>query len=296
MPNKGNKKKGKLLLFLALIQLVRPKQWVKNSFLLAPILFAGKLTDLTALQNVLIAILLFILASSLVYILNDLKDIEADRKHPIKSKTRPLASGQVSKKQAITLAFILFISTLGFSFAWNFSVALCISLYLGLNIAYTFLFKNYAVIDIFCIALGFVIRVYTGVVAINVENSSWMIITTLCLALFLATIKRKQELITNKNKSRKSLEDYNLTILNRYTDISATGALLFYSIFVLTVQPKLVLSIPFVIYGIFRYYFITEKYKLGESPADILFSDKQLILSILSWICICIWQLNGNII
>ncbi len=273
----------------ALFRLIRPKQWVKNSFVLAPLVFAGQFTNLIAVSEALLATLLFSLASSAAYILNDFHDIEHDRKHPIKSK-RPLASGQVSKPQALVL-FGALSGVLIWGYVQRPSVMLVIVAYLALSLSYTFVLKHQPVIDIFSIALGFVLRVYAGAVAISVSVSAWMFVTMLCLALYLASVKRRQELRLSGREGRLVLEQYSVTLVDRYAEMAATGALLFYSLFVLTVRPEMVISIPFVLYGLFRYWFVVEAYERGESPADALLSDWQLLTTVLIWLGICVWVL-----
>lgn len=273
---------------LGLIQLCRPKQWIKNSFVLAPLLFAGLFTNSHSVQQAFIAMLLFCVASSATYIVNDLKDIEKDRLHPIKSKTRPLAAAKVSTKAAKILLITLYIILIAAAF-WQLAVCIIITGYLLLNLAYSSYLKHQPVLDIFTIAIGFVLRVYAGAVALSVPVSSWMFITTLCLALYLAAIKRRQELGTHGTTSRKALEGYSVGLLDRYAEMSAVGALLFYSIFVVSSRPELVLTIPLVIFGLFRYWYITDIQQQGESPTDAIFSDLQLILTGLAWVIACVY-------
>lgn len=275
--------KANLALLKALITLMRPRQWIKNSFVLAPLIFSGLIADYFSVINAMIAALLFCLASSATYIANDIHDIEQDRKHPEKIKKRPLASGAVTIQQA----FILLVIIYGFLLSGYFfspAVFYVIALYLGLNIAYTFVFKYLPIIDIFSIAIGFVLRVYAGTVVLNVPTSPWMMVTTLCLALFLAAIKRRQELLFNGNEGRKVLKHYTVALVERYAEISGIGALMFYSLFVMTVRPEMVITIPFVLFGIFRYWFLVESLDSGESPTDALMTDWQLGLNILLWI------------
>ena len=273
-------------ILLGLLKLMRPKQWVKNSFVLAPLVFSGQFTDLSAIGAVLLAMLLFCFAASSVYIINDYCDIERDRRHSVKSK-RPLASGRVSKRQALALLVILF-GLLSFGYLLQPNVIIIIVVYLCLNLAYTFALKHQPVIDIFVIAIGFVLRVYAGAMALSVSVSSWMFVTTLCLALYLAAIKRRQELTQNGKDSRKVLQYYTVALVDRYAEISATGALLFYSLFVMTMRPGMVITIPFVLYGLFRYWFVVESLNGGESPTDALLSDWQLWLTVVIWGGICI--------
>ena len=274
---------------LALIRLMRPEQWIKNGFVLAPLVFAGRFTDRTAVSEALLASLLFSLASSATYVLNDFHDLEQDRKHPFKSR-RPLAAGQVSKSHALVL-FGLLCGVLAWSYFQRPKVGLVILAYLVLNLAYTFILKHQPVVDIFSIALGFILRVQAGAVALAVPVSSWMFVTTLCLALYLASIKRRQELAHSGGQGRRVLEHYSVALVDRYAEMAATGTLLFYSLFVMTVQPNLAVSIPVVLYGLFRYWFVVEAREGGESPADALLSDWQLLVTVLIWLGMCGWVL-----
>ena len=262
--------------------LLRPRQWVKNVFVFAPLIFAGEFLKLQSIEKVALAALIFCVASSATYILNDLTDIERDRRHPKKSKSRPLASGLVSIPQAITLLLILYVALLAAWFVMP-AVLYVVLGYLLLNLAYTFVLKHQPVIDIFTIAIGFVLRVYAGAMALSVPVSSWMFVTTLCLALYLAAVKRGQELASNGSDSREVLQHYTPALIDRYAEMAATGALLFYSLFVMTARPEMVMTIPLVIYGLYRYWFIVESKDCGESPTDALLGDWQLLLTVAIW-------------
>jgi decaprenyl-phosphate phosphoribosyltransferase len=265
-----------------MLALMRPRQWVKNVFVFAPLIFAGEFLKLESIEKVALAALIFCVASSATYILNDLSDIERDRRHPKKSKSRPLASGLVSVPQALTLLSVLYAVLLA---AWLVMPAVLYVVlgYLLLNLAYTFVLKHQPVIDIFTIAIGFVLRVYAGAMALSVPVSSWMFVTTLCLALYLAAVKRGQELASNGSDSREVLQHYTPALLERYAEMAATGALLFYSLFVMTARPALVMTIPLVLYGLYRYWFIVESKDAGESPTDALLGDWQLLLTVAIW-------------
>ena len=262
--------------------LLRPRQWVKNVFVFAPLIFAGEFLKLQSIEKVALAALIFCVASSATYILNDLTDIERDRRHPKKSKSRPLASGLVSVTQAITLLLILYVTLLAAWFVMS-AVLYVVLGYLLLNLAYTFVLKHQPVIDIFTIAIGFVLRVYAGAMALSVPVSSWMFVTTLCLALYLAAVKRGQELASNGSDSREVLQHYTPALIDRYAEMAATGALLFYSLFVMTARPEMVMTIPLVLYGLYRYWFIVESKDCGESPTDALLGDWQLLLTVAIW-------------
>lgn len=275
---------------LGLIKLMRPKQWVKNGFVLAPLVFSGAFLNPGAVSHALLAVLLFCLASSATYIINDMHDIERDRRHPKKSKTRPLAAGIVSVPAALILLAGLYAALI-----WGWFVApkvvMLIAAYLMLNLAYTFVLKHQPVVDIFTIAIGFVLRVYAGAIALDVPVSSWMSITTLCLALYLAAVKRRQELSQSGTEGRKVLEKYSVSLVDRYAEMSATGALLFYSMFVMSAKPELVITVPLVLFGLFRYWFVVEALDGGESPTDALLADWQLLLTVVLWVVACGWAL-----
>jgi decaprenyl-phosphate phosphoribosyltransferase len=279
-----------LVLANNLFKLMRPKQWVKNGFVLAPLAFSGMFLDAVAVSHALFAVLLFCIASSATYIINDMYDIERDRSHPKKSKSRPLAAGTVSVPSALVLLAVLYAVLV-----WGWFVApkvvIVIVAYLVLNLAYTFILKHQPVIDIFTIAIGFVLRVYAGAMALDVPMSSWMFITTLCLSLYLAAVKRRQELTQSGTDGRKVLEKYTVSLVDRYAEMSATGALLFYSMFVMSAKPELVITVPLVLFGLFRYWFVVESLDGGESPTDALLADWQLLLTVVLWVAACGWAL-----
>lgn len=273
-----------------LITLMRPKQWVKNGFVLAPLVFSGEFLDASAVSHALLAVLLFCLASSVAYIVNDMHDIERDRRHPKKNKTRPLAAGIVSVPMALAL-----LAVLNGALVWGWflapNVALVIAAYMVLNLAYTFVLKHQPVVDIFTIAIGFVLRVYAGAMALAVPVSSWMFVTTLCLALYLAAVKRRQELSQSGTEGRKVLKKYSVALVDRYAEMSAMGALVFYSMFVMSAKPQLVITVPLVLFGLFRYWYVVEELDGGESPTDALLADWQLLLTIVFWVGTCGWAL-----
>ena len=250
-----------------LLKLVRPKQWIKNTFVLAPLVFAREFNDPGAVANALIAFALFCAASSASYILNDIHDIERDRSHPAKRQSRPLAAGTVPVRSALVLLVVLY-GVLIAGLAWSPAAMLAIFGYVALNVAYTYVLKHQPVLDLFSIAVGFVLRVYAGALALSVPLSSWMAITTLCLALYLAAIKRRQELANIGADSREVLRMYSVALIDRYAEMSATGALIFYSLFVMSANAKLVWTIPLVIFGLYRYWYVVESLDGGKSPTD----------------------------
>jgi 4-hydroxybenzoate polyprenyltransferase len=275
--------------------LMRPKQWIKNGFVLAPLIFTGQFLSMPMVGRSLLAAFLFCMASSATYIVNDIHDLDRDRRHPIKSKKRPLAAGVISVPTALAiLGFLYAVIICGFFIATE--VAIVILGYLLLNLAYTFVLKHQPVVDIFTIAIGFVLRVVAGAVALDVPVSGWMLVTTLCLALYLAAVKRRQELSQSGIEGRKVLEKYSVALVDRYAEMSATGALVFYSIFVLSDRSELVLTVPLVLFGLFRYWYVVETLDGGESPTDALLADWQLLLTVILWIGACayaLWPMRG---
>jgi 4-hydroxybenzoate polyprenyltransferase len=272
------------------MRLLRPRQWVKNVFVLAPLIFAGEFLHPESIKISLLAFALFCIASSATYIVNDLHDIERDRRHPTKSRTRPLAAGQVTVPAALTLLGVLLMLLVAGSFMAPRVMAV-IAAHLLLNVAYSFVLKHQPVIDIFTIALGFVLRVYAGAIALSVPLSSWMFVTTLCLALYLAAVKRKQELAQSGTDGRNVLEKYSIPLVERYAEMSATGALVFYSLFIMSAKPTMVITVPLVLFGLFRYWYVVEELEGGESPTDALLSDGPLLLTVILWVAACGWAL-----
>ncbi len=288
MSNKGSLEERHWV--FGIVKLMRPKQWVKNTFVLAPIIFSGEFLNAGAIVNALQAFILFCFAASSVYVLNDYRDIENDKKHPTKSLKRPLASGWVSKQQALGLLVLLYSVLLISAFVYP-QIAMLLAMYLALNVAYSFGLKHQPIWDIFIVAIGFVIRVYVGAVAIDVPLSSWMFITTFCLALYLAAIKRRQELLLSGSEGRRVLAKYSVELVDRYAEMAAMGALLFYSLFVMTARPELIMTIPIVLFGLFRYWLLVDQSDEGESPTDVLLTDLQLLGAVVIWAGASVWAL-----
>ncbi|HTR86361.1 MAG TPA: decaprenyl-phosphate phosphoribosyltransferase [Reyranella sp.] len=276
----------------ALLRLIRPKQWIKNAFVVAPLVFAREYSNLHAIKLAAFAFVMFCVASSACYIVNDIHDVENDRNHPTKRLSRPLAAGLLSVRTAVLL-LALFYAVLAAGFVFQPALIAPIMAYLLLQVAYSFFLKHQPVFDIFSIAVGFVLRVWAGAEALDVPLSSWMAITTLCLALYLASIKRRQELNSTGTEARSVLRHYSVALVDRYAEMSAMGALVFYSLFVISTNNKLSATIPLVIFGLFRYWFVVESKDGGESPTDAVFSDWPLALCVLAWVVVCVVVLKG---
>jgi 4-hydroxybenzoate polyprenyltransferase len=270
------------------IQLLRPKQWIKNLFIFAALLFSRNIDKLPYILDSSNAFLCFCLTSSSVYIFNDMFDIEKDRNHPRKRK-RPLPAGIISKGEAqILIAFMLPVAVV-LSFALSYSFGLVIVVYLLNNLLYTLYVKNLVILDVMSIALGFILRVAGGAVAIGVLISPWLLLCTFMLALFLGFSKRRNELLVLREDAeshRMILEHYSLEFIDNMLSIVTASTLISYSLytFFASEDKHSMVTILFVLYGIFRYQYIIYNKKLGESPEEIVLNDKPLLINILLWI------------
>ncbi|QAT40220.1 decaprenyl-phosphate phosphoribosyltransferase [Clostridium sp. JN-9] len=272
-----------------LIQLIRPKQWIKNCFVFAAIIFSGNFLNITMLYSNIVTFLLFCLTSSSVYILNDIVDIDKDRCHPQK-KYRPLPSGKVSIKSAVILDILIVISVALLSFLYlDIRILFIFAVYFVINILYSFKLKNVVIIDVMIITFGFVLRVESGSIATGVQVSPWLFLCTILLSLFLALNKRKSEIITLKDKSanhRKILEEYSVAMIDNMLTIVTPSILMAYSLYTFsTVQSKTMMyTIPFVLYGIFRYEYLMDKKNIGGKPEDVFGSDLPFLVNIILWV------------
>jgi decaprenyl-phosphate phosphoribosyltransferase len=274
-----------------LLRLIRPKHWVKNLFVLAPLIFSGLFTRPTEALLAIFGTLLFCIAASIVYIINDLSDVRRDVLHPVKRITRPIASGAVSVTEArvvlVVLSALLLVGTI-------VSIPLVAVLigYILLNLLYSVWLKSIPVVDIFCVAAGFMLRVYAGARVIDVPLSSWMMVTTLSIALYLAAIKRRDELDAQGDGARAVLGQYSIALLDRFALMSSVCSMVFYSLFVVTTRPVLAFTIPLVLFGIFRYWFLVDRDERGESPTDALWSDRILAVTVVLWGLFCAYLLR----
>lgn len=280
-------------------KLLRVPQWIKNFFVFVPLIFSRQLFNLHDLKEVLLGFLLFCFTSSIVYIFNDVIDAESDRQHPEK-KNRPIASGNVNPAFGIIVAFILFVITVILSLGVNLSFILLLASYLILNILYSFSLKHIVLLDIFSIAAGFMLRVIAGAVIINVEISSWLILTTMFISLFLAIMKRRSELnyvIEDENKmSRKVLSQYSIKFTEQIASIAASGVIICYALYTVSERTitifntdHLIYTLPFVVFGIFRYMYLVFIDKKGDNTVLILLTDIQMIINVFLYVLTTIY-------
>lgn len=278
-------------MWIALLKTMRPRQWPKNGFLFVALLFDRQLFHWPALLRTLTGFVLFCLLSSAVYIVNDLMDLEADRKHP-KKRLRPIASGQLSERTArIALALIL-LSVLPLSFLLSQLFFLICLFYFLANLLYTIRLKHIVLMDIFSLASFYVLRVVAGVELIEVTRfSPWLYIFATFLSLFLGVGKRRAELALldqGAGEHRKTLGNYSLPLLDQLITIVTTITIITYSLYTFSApglpeNHAMMLTIPFVIYGIFRYLYLIQVENSGGAPEDVLFTDRPLQIVLGLW-------------
>jgi 4-hydroxybenzoate polyprenyltransferase len=274
-----------------LLRTLRPRQWVKNGLVFMALLFDQKLTHWDLLLKTTFAFILFCMISSTVYIINDLADLEKDKQHP-KKKRRALPSGQLQPWFAILSAVGILVVCLPLSFWLDVRFGLIVLLYFLLNLAYSFVLKNLVLIDVMVLAAGFVLRVGAGSVVAEAERfSPWLYVCTIFLALFLAIGKRRHELTflaEGAESHRKILNEYNVKLLDEMSMLVTAGALISYSLYTFSatnLPPNytMMLTIPFLIYFIFRYQYLIHVKGEGGAPEMLLYSDLPLLLDVLFW-------------
>ncbi|MEW9672569.1 decaprenyl-phosphate phosphoribosyltransferase [Ammoniphilus sp. 3BR4] len=264
-----------------LVLQLRPKQWTKNLLVLAAPVFAEKFIDIHAVLVTILAFFCFSFAASTVYILNDILDVEKDRLHPEKSK-RPIASGALKIRTAIGIGLFLLILSLSTAYWLEPLFAVILVIYLVVNVLYSIKLKHVVIIDVMIIALGFVLRGFSGAVVVEVRMTSWFILCTMLLALFLALSKRRHELELfngDKQRQRKVLEHYSTGLLDQMISIVTSATIMSYSLYTATSGPNALMmwTIPFVIYGIFRYLYLVHMREGGGSPEKVLLDDKHIL-------------------
>ncbi len=279
-------------MIIGLIKTMRPKQWIKNIFVFAPLVFDKKLLELHYLGRTIAGFLLLCAVSGTVYIINDVADVSKDRQHP-KKRERPIASGQLGAGTAIGAAIVILLVALPLAFLLNPVFGGIASGYLLIQLAYSFWLKNTVIIDVMIIASGFILRVAAGIPLVNAERfSPWLFVCMMLGALLVGFGKRRHELILlkeNANAHRQSLEEYNLTLLDHAITIVTASTLLAYALYTFsakgldTVDYSMMLTIPFVLYAIFRYLYLIHVKGIGGEPEEIILTDRPLQVAILLW-------------
>ncbi|HEY5572547.1 MAG TPA: decaprenyl-phosphate phosphoribosyltransferase [Anaerolineales bacterium] len=275
----------------ALIKTMRPYQWLKNALLFTPLIFDRKLDNLPALLNTSAGFILFCLLASVVYIINDLADLQADRMHPEK-RNRPLASGNLSPNVARIGAGVLLLVVFPLAYLLSSSFAIVLLTYMVLNLAYSKWLKHVALVDVFVLASFYVLRVVAGVTLITVERfSPWLYVVTTLLALYIGFGKRRAELAllaNDANQHRRVLDGYTIPLLDQFITIVSATTIVAYSLYTFSApnlpeNHAMMLTIPFAIYGIFRYLYLVQMKHSGGAPEEVLYSDRPLQITIVLW-------------
>lgn len=276
----------------ALLESLRSGQWVKNGFVFAALIFSRSLTDWHRNLRVTLAVLFFCLMSSAAYLLNDIFDAAEDRNHPLK-RLRPLASGRLSVRTAVSVAALLALVASGGAWALDNTFFVVLVSYAGLNVLYSWFLKRVVLLDVFVVAVGFLFRVIGGAVVIHVEFSSWLIVCTILVALFLALSKRRHELVAlgeSASNHRAILANYSPYFLDQLIAIVTASTLMSYALYTLSPDvrakfpgKRLELTIPFVLFGIFRYLYLVHQKEEGGNPTRVLLTDSVLLSVVLMW-------------
>jgi 4-hydroxybenzoate polyprenyltransferase len=271
---------------------LRPQQWIKNLFLFAPLIFAKHLHETQEIISVLQGFFVFCLLSSGAYLINDVADKEQDKLHPEKQK-RPIALGTLSSTVAIIIAGVFIVAALIWGMSLQLQFGTIAVSYFVLNILYSWKIKHVVILDVMFIAFGFVLRVIGGAALINVPASEWLLICTFLLSLFLGFVKRRNEITTLQSVAeshRKVLVDYSVSFLDQMVSIVTACTVISYALYTIsseTIQKfhtrNLIFTIPFVLFGIFRYLYIVHKLGGGGNPSKVIVTDVPLILNIMMW-------------
>lgn len=289
---------------ISLIIAARPWQWVKNAFVVAPLLFSKKFSDPHSCWMVLLATLSFCLASSAIYIINDLCDRGEDRHHPVK-RNRPIASGRVNTPEALLLSAALLFGGLAVGVYVGAGFAVILLFYLALNAAYSWRLKHMVILDVMVIAAGFVLRILAGSLAIGVASSHWLILCTTMISLFLGFTKRRAELVaTNSDEpsSRLVLKDYSVAFLDQVISMVTGATIICYALYTVDARTlaefgsrSMLLTVPSVIYGMLRYVYIIYHLEKGADPTGALCKDIPTVLNLALWVAIVFFVIrNGS--
>jgi 4-hydroxybenzoate polyprenyltransferase len=275
----------------ALLRLLRPRQWPKNLLVFAAAVFANQIFVVTSASLAALAFVAFCLASSSVYVINDLMDVEVDRQHPVK-RLRPIAAGEIGTGFAIWLAVALTLGALGLAALINGPFAIVIAVYIALVHFYSIAGKHVVILDVMLVAAGFVLRAVGGALAIQVPSSDWFVLCTFFAALFLALSKRRAEMISHEGGAewhRSVIGEYSESTLAAYTTTAIAATAITYSLYAIDSAahfPLLPLTVPFVLFALFRYHHLVEVAELGEQPEDVFRSDRTFQVCVIAFLAV----------
>jgi 4-hydroxybenzoate polyprenyltransferase len=292
---------------LELLRLARPSQWVKNGIVMAAVVFAGDISNPAKVELALAAMGVFCLLSSAVYVLNDIVDRDKDKVHPLK-KDRPIASGKVPVPLAFVFLAVLAIAGFGGALLINKTLLSFGIAFVAVNLAYSLVLKNIVILDVMALAFSFVIRAYAGAAAVDVAASKWLLINTLLLALFLGLGKRRHELVLLDESAvahRKSLSNYSPYLLDQLIGVTTASVVVMYMLYSFSDEvsaklgtQNLYVTIPFVVYGIFRYLYLIHRKSEGGSPTRVLYTDIPIMVTVILWmatVLIVLYHINWRL-
>ena len=267
---------------------LRPRQWTKNLLLFAGIIFAAQLGDPGRWLAAVLAFVAYCAASSAAYLVNDVRDVAADRLHPVK-RSRPIARGELSARAALGLATALTLVALGLAAVLGLASAACLVAFLAVQAAYSLRLKTIELVDVLTIAGLFVLRAAAGAIAVDVRISQWLLLCTFLLALFLALGKRRAELAQSGTRARATLTGYTTALVDQLLAVVAAAVIGAYAAYSLTAHDSrwLLATVPFVVYGVFRYLLLLHRRGLGEEPETLLVEDGPLLVTVAGWATVC---------
>ncbi len=273
---------------LAAFVALRPRQWTKNLLLFAGIIFAAQLGDPGRWLAAILAFVAYCAASSAAYLVNDVRDVAADRLHPVK-RARPIARGELSTRAALALAVALALGALGLTAVLGLPSLACLVTFLAVQAAYSLRLKAIELVDVITIAGLFVLRAAAGAIAVDVRISQWLLLCTFLLALFLALGKRRAELAQSGPRARPALSGYTPALVDQLLAVVAAAVIGAYAAYSLTAHDSrwLLATVPFVVYGIFRYLLLLHRRGLGEEPETLLVEDVPLLVTVAGWATVC---------
>lgn len=279
---KKEKERSLVTIIINILLEMRVKQWTKNLLVFASAIFSGAILNPSTLFDAFLGFLSFSFMASTIYIINDIVDVEKDRLHPDKRR-RPIASGMINLPSAIILTISTFLIASGLALYVNYYVLIAVLVYFLMNLSYSLYLKHVVLIDVMIIAAGFVLRAVTGALAVNGILTSWFILCTLGLSLFLALGKRRHELLLFKDdpaNQRRVLSFYSVQLLDQLMTIVTGVLIMFYSMYAASEESAMMFTIPFVLYGIFRYYYLIHMKNAGGKPEEVLLNDKHILVTV----------------
>ena len=290
---------------IELLSAMRPRQWAKNVFVLAPLVFARQLDEPRVLGRALVAFAAFSLVASAVYLFNDIRDREEDSHHPRK-RDRPIAAGRLPVSVAVTAATLLAAAALAMGLALGGAFVAILVAYLVTNLAYSMRLKRVVILDVMVLSVGFVLRVMAGGVAVGVEVSAWLILCTSFLALFLAFSKRRHELMLladDAAEQRQVLTHYSPAFLDQMINVVTAGTVIAYAVWAISPETvekfdtrDLIYTMPFVLFGIFRYLYLIYQRSSERNPTEAILGDKPFLVNILLWVTSVVWVIYGGLV